>query len=622
MSHVAVLLVGYRNPHDLQNCLAALARATSTPSFDIFICENGGAEAFAELYESLLTQEQLCEVSQNSSAAARSFPSNRFAEVKCLKLKERATLVWVARATHNLGYAGAINAWIQHLDSIPGWDGLWILNPDAQPHPDALAALVRRAAISNKGLISSTLVPMDNHDVVHSRGLRWSKLLVRAANIGFGVPTHENCDVDAIEAIMDSPSGASMYVTRSCVKSIGPMDERFFLYFEDLDWGIRAKQIGLGYAKDAVVPHMGGTTIGASAGHRAHRSSLYVYLHQRNMLIFVRKHYPWLYLYANIGAFGYAFLYLAAGSSSNFIAALRGILAAWSGEVGPPGTGHLRSVLSNAPGALKRKAILAISLACYCVVTVWRFTARAVGWSPVPRFSILYYHGVQNDYRFEFARQMNVLRHAANVVSADFRGPLSTKRANVAITFDDAFVSILDNALPELSRFSFHATIFVPVARLGGSPDWAVDYPSMVFNEVIMTCEQLKAISTTAVTIGSHTLTHPYLSRIDEADAKYEIERSRHILMEITGRNINLFSFPYGDYNERLVALCKSAGYKHVFTIAPVNIDATDCKIVRGRIIVGPSDSNLEFFLKINGAYNWTEVVRVWLRPLKGRRTR
>jgi GT2 family glycosyltransferase/peptidoglycan/xylan/chitin deacetylase (PgdA/CDA1 family) len=621
LPHVAVLIVGYGNPEDIRICLTALARATTNPSFDIYICENAGIEAFAELYNCLVAQDGLCEICQNPTPA-HDFSSDRFAELKCLKLKGRATVVWLARSTCNLGYAGGINAWIKQLDRIPGWDGLWILNPDSEPHANALAALVRRAATSHKGMISSTLVPADHDGVVHSRGLRWNRILQRATNIGFGEPIRKHCDVEAVETSIAGPSGASMYVTRACVQSIGPMDERFFLYFEDLDWGIRAQQSGIAYAKDAIVPHRGGTTIGASTGHRARRSRLYVYLQHRNLLIFVRKHYPSLLLYANVVDFGYAFLYLAAGSPSNFITALRGILAGWSGEVGPPGTGHLRIVLSNAPRVLKRKAILAISLAYYCLVAVWRSAVGTVGWYSEPHFSILYYHGVGNNYRFEFARQMNLLRHTANVVAADFKGQLPTKRPNVAITFDDAFESILDNALPELSRCSFHTTIFVPVAVLGRAPNWAVDYPSMVLNEIVMTAEQIKSISLTAVTIGSHGLTHPFLSRIDKTDARYEIERSRDMLMEITGRKIDLFAFPYGDYDEYQVALCKSAGYKFVFTTAAANIDATDRKVVRGRVMVEPSDSKIEFFLKINGAYNWITVVKVWLGHLKRAATR
>ena len=333
---VAVLIVGYRNPEDVRNCLTALALATPKPSFDIFVCENGGQDAFEELNNALLDAQGPCDICSDLAPSPLRFSSNRFVEVKCLALKGRATLVWIARASHNLGYAGAVNAWTKQLLNIPGWDGLWLLNPDSMPYPNALDALVSRAVTTNKGMISSTIVPADDCEVVHNRGLRWNSCLATAVAIGRYERVDAHCDIAAVEAAMDSPSGASMYVTRACTEQIGPMDEQFFLYFEDLDWGIRANESGLGYAQQSIVPHTGGTTIGKSSVHRANRSKLSVYLQQRNMLMFVRKHRPWLLPHANIMALGYAFLYLASGAPSNFVVALQAILAAWSGEIGPP----------------------------------------------------------------------------------------------------------------------------------------------------------------------------------------------------------------------------------------------------------------------------------------------
>jgi GT2 family glycosyltransferase len=59
------------------------------------------------------------------------------------------------------------------------------------------------------------------------------------------------------------------------------MDESFFLYWEEVDWAVRAKAAcGVGYAHKSVVPHVMGTTTG-SAGSRAKRSAFSVYLGHR-----------------------------------------------------------------------------------------------------------------------------------------------------------------------------------------------------------------------------------------------------------------------------------------------------------------------------------------------------
>ena len=59
----------------------------------------------------------------------------------------------------NLGWAGGIDVWIDRLLPISGWEGIWILNPDAEPEPGALRALVECAVAGNKGMVGSTIVP-------------------------------------------------------------------------------------------------------------------------------------------------------------------------------------------------------------------------------------------------------------------------------------------------------------------------------------------------------------------------------------------------------------------------------------------------------------------------------
>ena len=74
------------------------------------------------------------------------------------------------------------------------------------------------------------------------------------------------------------------------------------------------------------------------------------------------------------------------------------------------------------------------------------------------------------------------------------------------------------------------------------------------------------------MTIGSHGLYHSRLSKIDTAQAKYELERSREELEEITGRKVDLLAFPYGDYNAYVVELCKLAGYRYVYAADAIKV--------------------------------------------------
>ena len=337
---VAILIVGFRNPQDVQACLTALSRSTAEPGFDIYVCENGGSESFHELYDALMGPQGPCITVSDDLPDSLASASGRLVEVKCLALKDRPSRVWIGCAAKNLGYAGGINVWIDRLLPISGWEGIWILNPDAEPEPGALRALVERAVAGNKGMVGSTIVPSVSSNYVYCRaGHRWRKLRTNLALIGLGEPVNGPIDLQAIEAALDCIAGGSMYVTRACLEKIGPMDERFFLFYEDADWSIRAKQHGLGYARDSIVLHKGGTTIG-SARLRPERSRLSVYLESRNHLHFVRMHWHRYLPFAIVQGCIDAIRYLFALSPKNFMAAVDGLLAGMKGETGMPTFHH------------------------------------------------------------------------------------------------------------------------------------------------------------------------------------------------------------------------------------------------------------------------------------------
>ena len=272
---------------------------------------------------------------------------------------------------------------------------------------------------------------------------------------------------------------------------------------------------------------------------------------------------------------------------------------------------------------LRRSLKVGVSLTYYLVREISRLVLRLLGQQPRGRLTVLYYHGVKADCRSGFARQMEFLRRKALVVPASYRGPLPSARKCVAITFDDAFRSVAENALPELSKHSFHATIFVPVGWLGQTPGWtmepaepgSVDVPEL--SEIVMSAEQLSGLSHTLVSLGSHTLSHPLLPEMEPERAREEVERSRALLAEVSGRDVLEFAFPYGAHNEATVAMCRAALYETLYSIIPEEVDTTSQGFLRGRTKTEPSDGPLEFFLKFNGAYEWMGYGVAFKRSLR-----
>lgn len=249
--------------------------------------------------------------------------------------------------------------------------------------------------------------------------------------------------------------------------------------------------------------------------------------------------------------------------------------------------------------------MIGISLAVLVFDYLWRMVFLLTGRKRPFPLVVLAYHSVAPEKRDAFAWQMEQLRNWAKPCRAD-SGPLSSiGRRPVAISFDDGYQTLLQNVIPEVEARAIPITIFVAPAALGAAPNWT-DYSGgtdCVMSEPIMTADQLRGLPQELVQIGSHSVTHPMLTDLGEQDARMEL--SRTTLEAIVRQTVSIFSFPYGSYNEELVALCRVAGYERVFVTHPNSATSLSDDYVIGRVKVEPEDWPIEFFLKVHGAYRW-----------------
>jgi peptidoglycan/xylan/chitin deacetylase (PgdA/CDA1 family) len=259
---------------------------------------------------------------------------------------------------------------------------------------------------------------------------------------------------------------------------------------------------------------------------------------------------------------------------------------------------------------LKRLLKLAISL----VVRAWdifvAFALRLLGQRPRPSCVVIYYHAIAPGQRARFARQMDDLLRLAKPVPAGLYGLPDSPAHYCAVTFDDGFVSVLENALAELELRNIPATFFVPTGCLGCPPAW-VKADSPARHQRVLSAEQLAGLKDhRLLRIGSHSISHTNFLKLDSAQARHELEQSKAQLEAILGRKIGLFSFPHGECDAATIALARAAGYDRVFTINPRNAFTSADNFVQGRVLVDPADWPLEYRLKLLGAYRWQSVVR------------
>lgn len=200
-------------------------------------------------------------------------------------------VITVLNTSQNLGYAGGVNACIAAVSKLP-WDAIWVLNPDTFPDPEALMALVRHQKAGGYGIVGSRLIFNSTGRIQTWGGMKWRSWLGRGQSLGLNMPSDMAPDLTEVERALGFISGASMYVSRDYIDSIGVMDEDFFVYNEDVDWCLRHGAFRLGYAHGSIVRHINGGTSGAfsSSGSR-----FTVYLGSRNCILLAKKRHRFLW---------------------------------------------------------------------------------------------------------------------------------------------------------------------------------------------------------------------------------------------------------------------------------------------------------------------------------------
>lgn len=138
------------------------------------------------------------------------------------------------------------------------------------------------------------------------------------------------------------------------------------------------------------------------------------------------------------------------------------------------------------------------------------------------------------------------------------------------VTFDDAFRSV-QAALPVLERLGVPATVFacVEYAEVPGRP---LDVPELAAEVArapgelaTMGWDELRELVERGVDVQSHTLSHPHLSQLDDAELARELAESRVRLEHELGRPCKYLAYPYGDEGRRVQAAAEAAGYAAAF---------------------------------------------------------
>ncbi|MEM7052378.1 MAG: polysaccharide deacetylase family protein [Acidobacteriota bacterium] len=222
----------------------------------------------------------------------------------------------------------------------------------------------------------------------------------------------------------------------------------------------------------------------------------------------------------------------------------------------------------------------------------------------------------------ELARQLDFLadRGLRGVSLRQAAGEPKNRR-QVALTFDDGCRCFARHALPLLRARAMSATLFVVSGSLGGDNHW--DRAAGERREELADGDTLRRLAAAGIEIGAHSRSHPRLDQLPAADLQAEIAGCRRDLETLLGEPVESFCYPYGRLDPASRAAVAAAGFTSAVSIHGFPHAHRRDRLAFPRMILGPTESSFDLWLKARGAYSWwsrlprlgiTAALRRWRR--------
>jgi len=243
MTRLSIVIVSFNARADLVHCLLSLKKNPPAIDHEIVVVDNNSSD--------------------DSAAAAQNIPGVR-----------------VERMARNAGFSAANNAGIR----VSRGDLILLLNSDTLVPPGALDALIARLAVTpGAGIAGPRLVDADGRPE-----LSFGRMISPLNELRQQRRTQTWIDVEtAREQFVDWVSGACLLVYRADAEAAGLLDERFFLYTEDVDFCHAVRKLGrkVLFTPVATITHLRGRSRASQpeASRLAYRTS---------QMAFYRKHHP------------------------------------------------------------------------------------------------------------------------------------------------------------------------------------------------------------------------------------------------------------------------------------------------------------------------------------------
>jgi len=212
-----------------------------------------------------------------------------------LSLEKEFPEIVLLRNAENKGFTGGNNRGIEYaLDHH--YDYLMLLNNDTEVEPDFLNELIKVIeGDSSIGAVQPKFFFLNNKEKIWNAGGTIIKSLGVIRTVGENRTAKEKYNQPKKTEWI---TGCCFMVRSDIVKAIGGLNDRFFIYYEDVEWSLRIQSLGykLAYCPNSVVYHEAGmSNKKKEKGKEGYLNPIVHFLATRNNILMLRKYTPWYY---------------------------------------------------------------------------------------------------------------------------------------------------------------------------------------------------------------------------------------------------------------------------------------------------------------------------------------
>ena len=256
---VAIIILNWNGYAHTSGCLSSL-RKVSYPHFKTIVIDNGSKDGSDQ------------------------------------KLEEEYPEIILLRNSENKGFTGGNNTGIEYALDLD-FEYLMLLNNDTEVEPDFLDEMVKVIDLDPSiGAVQPKFYFLLNKERIWNAGGTFIKSLGWVRTVGENKTSQDKYDkAKTTEWI----TGCCFMVRTEIVRKIGGLNDRFFIYYEDVEWSLRIKALGykLGYCPKAIIYHeAGGSSKNSTAGKEGLLSPFVHYYATKNNILVLRKYTPWYFI--------------------------------------------------------------------------------------------------------------------------------------------------------------------------------------------------------------------------------------------------------------------------------------------------------------------------------------